>query len=341
MFSVWSAHGSLYASLPTFKENSGFLLNALLTRGLSEEQSVPDPVSAAIAAADAFKLDAMTPEPEDLDTVAPNSPVPSPPPPQSLVSGPQFSSEPGFSSADPLEEELRSRLSQLVSRANSKDNSSSGEECAQKRPMDKQIKNESDRQSVKQRSKDTDRERHRANDMFIEQATEAVEEMNGPEMIRSQRLITSVSMREEGRVRERRLQRAGGSLKEKVDDQEQKRGDKRDSNRQSKRDGGGQKGGAKRSGSSASSPAVSPISQEGALSNNQVSSGFSHFLLLFLALYCFSQFAVLPSHLALLLCVCVAINDLCPSSGVFLVRLCSTSVLSALCVTACVSGRTK
>ncbi|XP_028289230.1 LOW QUALITY PROTEIN: rab effector MyRIP-like [Parambassis ranga] len=255
---------------PLAQENSGFLLNALLKRGLSEEQPVPDPVSAATAAADAFKLDAMTPEPEDLDTVAPNSPVPSPPPPQSLVPGPQFSLGPGFSPADPLEEELRSRLSQLVSRANSKDNSSSGEECAQKRPMDKQMEKESDRQSVKQRSKGTDRERHRASDKFIEQATEAVEEMNGPEMIRSQRLVTSVSMREEGRVRERRLERAGGSLKEKVDDQEQKRGDKRDSNRQSKKDGRGQKGGAKRSGSSASSPAVSPSSQEGALSNNQV-----------------------------------------------------------------------
>nr|CBN81876.1 Rab effector MyRIP [Dicentrarchus labrax] len=112
----------------------------LVQRGLSEEQSVPDTMPMATAASDAFKLDAMTPEPEDLDTVAPNSAAPSPPQPHSLALGSQHSlsfSGPG----DPLEEEIRSRLSQLVSRANSKDSSSSEEECT-KRHADKQTDKE-------------------------------------------------------------------------------------------------------------------------------------------------------------------------------------------------------
>ncbi|KAI9518712.1 hypothetical protein NQZ68_035104 [Dissostichus eleginoides] len=218
---------------PLAQENSGFLLNALLKRGLSEEQSVPDSVPSA--APDAFKSDAMIPEPEDLDTVAPNSAAPSPPQPQSVAPGPP--------PADSLEEELRARLSQLVSRANSKDCSSS--------------KEEEEEESTK-RTKDT--ERQRGSDRLSEEReeeSETVEQGNGPE----ERLIKSPSEREETR-----LEMGVECLEEKVEEWEPKRGDKRQSKRQHKRDAEKE---ARRSGSSASSPAVTPSFQEGALSDNQ------------------------------------------------------------------------
>ncbi|XP_037613131.1 rab effector MyRIP isoform X4 [Sebastes umbrosus] len=250
---------------PLVQENSGFLLNAILKRGLGEEQSVPDTMPTATAAPDAFKSDAMTPEPEVLDTVAPNSAAPSPPQPHSPSSS---------GAGDSLEEELRSRLSQLVSRANSKDSISSEEEECTKRPADK----ESNRQREKTMPKDTERERQKGCDRLRdrEKASETVEQVNGQEVKRSERLIKSPSVREEGRVRDRRLEIGVECLEEKVDDQEQKRGDKREPNRQSKRQHKRdveketkQKGGARRSGSSASSPAVTPSSQEGLLSDNQ------------------------------------------------------------------------
>ncbi|TMS09245.1 Rab effector MyRIP, partial [Larimichthys crocea] len=269
---------------PLVQENSGFLLNALLKRGLSEEQPVPDTMPVATAAPDAFKLDAMTPEPRDLDTVAPNSAAPSPPQPHTLALGSQQHSPSSSGPGDPLEEELRSRLSQLVSRANSKDSSSSEEECT-KRPVDKQTDKESDRQREMTRLKDTERERQRASDRLRDRTSskerdtpsETVEQVNGQEMGRGERLIKSLSVREEGRVRERRLEKGVASLEEQVDDQEQKRSDKREPNRQSKRQHKRdaekeveQKGGVRRSGSSATSPAVTPFSQEGALSGSQV-----------------------------------------------------------------------
>ncbi|XP_044195985.1 rab effector MyRIP isoform X4 [Thunnus albacares] len=278
---------SLY---PLVQENSGFLLNALLKRGLSEEHPVPDTLPMATAATDAFKLDAMTPEPEDLETVAPNSAAPSPPQPHSLGPGPQHSlssSGNGSGSGDPLEEELRSRLRELVSRANSKDSSSSEEDFA-KWPADKQTDKESDRQREKTKLRDVERERQRASDRLRasskerEKGSETVEQVNGQEMTRREKLIKSPSLSEEGRVRERRLEKGVESLEDKVDDQGQKRGDRREGNRQSKRQHkrdvekeAGQKGGGWRSGSSASSPAVTPSSQEGVLSDNQKYSAAS------------------------------------------------------------------
>ncbi|XP_042255377.1 rab effector MyRIP isoform X3 [Thunnus maccoyii] len=272
---------SLY---PLVQENSGFLLNALLKRGLSEEHPIPDTLPMATAATDAFKLDAMTTEPEDLETVAPNSAAPSPPQPHSLGPGPQHSlssSGNGSGSGDPLEEELRSRLRELVSRANSKDSSSSEEDFA-KWPADKQTDKESDRQREKTKLRDVERERQRASDRLRasskerEKGSETVEQVNGQEMTRREKLIKSPSLSEEGRVRERRLEKGVESLEDKVDDQGQKRGDRREGNRQSKRQHkrdvekeAGQKGGGWRSGSSASSPAVTPSSQEGVLSDNQ------------------------------------------------------------------------
>ncbi|MEQ2171254.1 hypothetical protein GOODEAATRI_008769, partial [Goodea atripinnis] len=114
-------------------QNSGFLLNALLKRGLSDEQPVPDCTLAVTAAPDALKLDAMTPEPEALDTVAQNSPSLNPAQPDSVAPGPEILSGslgPESGSGDHLEEEIRSTLSRLVSRENSKDSTSSDEEGA-------------------------------------------------------------------------------------------------------------------------------------------------------------------------------------------------------------------
>lgn len=264
--------------MSTFKENSGILLHALLKRGLSEEQPKSDTIPVATAAPDAFKLDAMTTEPEDLDTLAPNSPVPSPSQPPSLTLGQELSSSssgPGSTTRDPLEGELQSRLGQLVISANSKDSSSSEEECTNW-PADRQTDKESDRQREKLKPKERERERQRVSDKSRERASEAVEQVNGQEIKRSEKLIKSPSVREDGRSRERRFEKACESLDMKVEDQEQKRGDKREPNRQSKRQHkrdaekeAGPKVGA-RSGSSASSPAVTPSSHEGALSNNQV-----------------------------------------------------------------------
>ncbi|XP_039900048.1 rab effector MyRIP isoform X1 [Simochromis diagramma] len=263
---------------PLAQENSGILLHALLKRGLSEEQPKSDTISVATAAPDAFKLDAMTTEPEDLDTLAPNSPVPSPSQPPSLTLGRELSSSssgPGSTTRDPLEGELQSRLGQLVISANSKDSSSSEEECTNW-PADRQTDKESDRQREKLKPKERERERQRVSDKSRERASEAVEQVNGQEIKRSEKLIKSPSVREDGRSRERRFEKACESLDMKVEDQEQKRGDKREPNRQSKRQHkrdaekeAGPKVGA-RSGSSASSPAVTPSSHEGALSNNQV-----------------------------------------------------------------------
>ncbi|KAL1006828.1 hypothetical protein UPYG_G00077690 [Umbra pygmaea] len=64
---------------PTVQEDS-FLLNALLQRGISEEVSAPDVVPLHDASSEA-----MTPEAEDQDTVAPNSVAPSPPTPRAMT----------------------------------------------------------------------------------------------------------------------------------------------------------------------------------------------------------------------------------------------------------------
>lgn len=218
----------------------------------------------ATAASDTFRLDAVTPEPEDLETLAPNSAAPSPPQPYSLQSfmGP----------VDTLEEDLRTKLSQLISRANSKDSSTS--------------EDESKLQSV-ERHKDKEgevieervgKERQRTNDRLkdcpaSEEPSKRAQQMNGQEMKRSEKLARKPSMRDEGRIRERN----SGGLDRTADEQEQRGGHKREpcrlSKRQHKRDcerDSEQKRGARRSGSNASSPAVTPSSQEGAPSDNQV-----------------------------------------------------------------------
>ncbi|KAM9839196.1 rab effector MyRIP [Aulostomus maculatus] len=241
---------SIHASV---QENSSFLLNDLLQRGLSQEQPGPDLQPVATSAPDAFTSDAITPEPEDLDTVAPNSAASSTPQPPCLAPG------------DPLKEELRSRLSKLVSRANSKDCSSSEEEW----PADNQMDKESDRQ--REKPKETEREKQRARGRLRDRACSKEREKGSEtveQVIRQERLTKN----EDGRVREMRVETGVECLEDIMDEPEQKRGDRRhrQSKRQHRRDlekEAGQTGW--RSGSSPSSPAVTPSSQEGVLSDNQ------------------------------------------------------------------------
>lgn len=191
----------------------------------------------------------MTLEPEDFDSVAPNSPNLTQA--HSLPSGlktPSSGSGPG----DELED-LRTQWF-----------------------AEKQVDKESERQKEKSRPKDIERQRQWASEKR-ERESEVVEDVNGQEIKRGLRHVRSASVREEGRLWEKKMEKGGGSFREKVFEQEQTRGEKRELNRQSKRQHKrdvekevGQKHGAKRSGSSGGSPAVTPSSQEGGLSNNQV-----------------------------------------------------------------------
>ncbi|XP_043959855.1 rab effector MyRIP [Gambusia affinis] len=254
---------------PLAQENSGFLLNALLKRGLSEEQPVPNSTLAAPAGPDALKLDAMTAgEPEPSDTVAANSPPHNSAQLHSVSPGPEMVSRspgPGSGSGDSLVVEIRSKLSRLISRGSSKDGVSSDEE-------DKQTEKESEKQKEKLRPKETERQRQRSS-VKKEKGSGVIEQVNGQQMKRAPGLAKSYSAREETRAQERRLEKRAESFVEREAEKEQKRGEvNRVSKKQRKRDGemeAAQKGGARRSGSSASSPAVSPSSQEGGLSNNQ------------------------------------------------------------------------
>uniref|UniRef100_A0A8C6URH2 RabBD domain-containing protein n=1 Tax=Neogobius melanostomus TaxID=47308 RepID=A0A8C6URH2_9GOBI len=246
---------------PLAQENSGFLLNALLKRGLSEEHPAPEYSPVSTTAPDVFRSDAMTPEPEDPDTVAPNSAIPSPPP-TFITSAVPLSPK----TVDPIEEELRSRLSQMVRRANSKE-----EESA---------KWASERLTEKERQRQSDTEKQREKVGTQDMAGDIWDLVNGQEAIAleaSEKLLKSMSFEEDAKVGTR-LDRGFEDVQvHKVKD---KREGSRQSKRQHKRDADKETGhraaAAKKSGSSsASSPAVSPSSQEGALSGSQKYSAAS------------------------------------------------------------------
>ncbi|XP_029698945.1 rab effector MyRIP isoform X1 [Takifugu rubripes] len=251
---------------PTVQENSAFLLNALVKRGLSDEQPIPDLVQLATVTPDTFRSDAMTPEPEDLKTLAPNSAASSPLLPYSLAPEAQ-NLQSIIGAGDTLEEELRAKLSKLISRANSKDGSTSEDE-SKMQTVDQEAAKESE--MIKEQ---IERERQRTNDRLKDCfVSEETGKMNGQEKKRSERLKSKSSMREEGRIREKN----SGVLDKTADEQERRGGHIREPNRHSKRQhkrdverDSEQKRGARRSGSCASSPALTPSSQEGVLSDNQ------------------------------------------------------------------------
>ncbi|XP_055006978.1 rab effector MyRIP isoform X2 [Boleophthalmus pectinirostris] len=232
---------------PLAQEDSGFLLNALLKRGLSEEHPASEFSPVSTTAPDVFRSDPMTPE--DPDTVAPNSAVPSPPS-TFITSGPPLA--PKMAVVDPIEEELRSRLSQLVKRANSKDSNTSEEES-----------------SKWASEKITEKDRQRQKDM----ESEMWDLVNGQEVQTNEKRLKSMSFGEEAKEDS---QLDGDKSLEEVPEHKIK--EKREVSRQSKKqhkrdldkDAGHRAAGDRKSGSSsASSAAVTPSAQEGALSGSQ------------------------------------------------------------------------
>lgn len=254
-------------NLCSLQENSAFLLNALAKRSLSDEQPTPDLVQLATVTPDNFRSDAMTPEPEDLKTLAPNSAAPSPLLPYSLAPEAQ-NLQSIIGPGDTLEEELQAKLSELISRANSKDGSTSEDENKMQ-TVDQEAAKESE-MIKEQIEREKQRTNDRLKDCFVSEETG---KMNGQEKRKSERLTSKSSIREEGRIREKN----SGVLDKTADEQERRGGHKREPNRHSKRQhkrdferDSEQKRGVRRSGSCASSPALTPSSQEGVLSDNQV-----------------------------------------------------------------------
>ncbi|XP_072306781.1 rab effector MyRIP isoform X2 [Eucyclogobius newberryi] len=261
------AGGQSYAQsmYPLAQENSGFLLDALLKRGLSEEHPAPELSPVSFTAPDVFRSDPMTPELEDPDTVAPNSAIHSPPP-TFLTSGPPLSPE--MAAVDPIEEELRSRLSQLVKRANSKDSNTSEEESS---------KWSSEKITGKERQRQKDSEEQLDNVSSTNMASEIWDLINGQEA--SEKSFESGSFGEEAKM-DARLE----SDKSVEDVQDCTINEKKQVSRQSKKqhkcdvdtEAGHRAAGARKSGSSsASSAAVTPSSQERALPGSQKYSAAS------------------------------------------------------------------
>ncbi|XP_036791239.1 rab effector MyRIP isoform X3 [Oncorhynchus mykiss] len=262
----------LYAQ--SVQENS-ILLNGLLKRGMSKEMAAPDVVP-----------EAMTPEPEDQDAVAPNSAAPSPRNP--MTPDPLSTSSTGPGSGDTLEQELRSKLSQLVGRANSKEVVSSSEDEPIKSPGGRDRESDSPKEKLRQNEREGDRQRQserpkdRPRSKSQDRAKrETIESVKGPELKKRERLTERPTLREEERVKERRLGRGGKSLEEKVDDREEKRVEK---NRLSKRpqrkevDRKTEKKGEQvedqneKTGSMPTSLAITPSVQEGVLCDGQYSA---------------------------------------------------------------------
>uniref|UniRef100_A0A8C7QBZ6 Myosin VIIA and Rab interacting protein b n=1 Tax=Oncorhynchus mykiss TaxID=8022 RepID=A0A8C7QBZ6_ONCMY len=265
----------LYAQ--SVQENS-ILLNGLLKRGMSKEMAAPDVVP-----------EAMTPEPEDQDAVAPNSAAPSPRNP--MTPDPLSTSSTGPGSGDTLEQELRSKLSQLVGRANSKEVVSSSEDEPIKSPGGRDRESDSPKEKLRQNEREGDRQRQserpkdRPRSKSQDRAKrETIESVKGPELKKRERLTERPTLREEERVKERRLGRGGKSLEEKVDDREEKRVEK---NRLSKRpqrkevDRKTEKKGEQvedqneKTGSMPTSLAITPSVQEGVLCDGQKYSAAS------------------------------------------------------------------
>ncbi|XP_045066483.1 rab effector MyRIP [Coregonus clupeaformis] len=271
----------LYAQ--SVQENS-FLLNALLKRGMSEEMAAPDVVPIPKASSEV-----MTPEPKDQDTMAPNSAAPNPLNP--MAPGPLSPSSTGPGSGDTLEQELRSKLSQLVGRADSKEVVSSSEDEPIQSPGGRD--RESDRLKEKLRQNERERDRQRQSERPRDRPSsksqdrtkrETIESVKGLELKKRERLTERPTLREEERVKERRLERGGNSLEEKVDDREEKTVEK---NRQSKRpqrkevDRKTEKKGEQvedqkeKIRSTPTSPSISPSVQEGVLCDGQKYSAAS------------------------------------------------------------------
>ncbi|KAM9417787.1 rab effector MyRIP-like isoform 2-T2 [Salvelinus alpinus] len=279
----------LYSS--SAQENS-FLLNALLKSGemsallksgeMSEEMPGPDvgPVPETNSAV-------MTPEPKNQDTVAPNSAAPSSPNCMAPAPGPLSPSSSGPGSGDTLEQELYSKLGQLVERASSKEVASSSEDEPIKSPGRRD--RESDRQKEKlrpiERERDPQGQSERQSSKSRDRTKrETIESVNGPELKKRERLRESLTLRQEESVKERSLETGGKSLEEKVDGRENKTVEKnrqskrlqrKEGDRETERKGEQVEDRKEKTGSTPSSPAITPSIQEGVVCDEQKYSAAS------------------------------------------------------------------
>ncbi|CAB1340687.1 unnamed protein product, partial [Coregonus sp. 'balchen'] len=231
----------------------------------------------------AQSVQVMTPEPKDQDTMAPNSAAPNPLNP--MAPGPLSPSSTGPGSGDTLEQELRSKLSQLVGRADSKEVVSSSEDEPIQSPGGRDRESDRLKEKLRQNERERDRQRQceRPRDRPSSKSQdrtkrETIESVKGLELKKRERLTERPTLREEERVKERRLERGGKSLEEKVDDREEKTVEK---NRQSKRpqrkevDRKTEKKGEQvedqkeKIRSTPTSPSISPSVQEGVLCDGQ------------------------------------------------------------------------
>ncbi|XP_030625521.1 rab effector MyRIP [Chanos chanos] len=196
-------HNALYSAAAA--ENNAFLHNAMMMRRQQSEETVrplncqtPDTVTPP----DLLTSGAMTPEPECQDTVAPNSIAHSPPAlVQSgaafQVSNPQSPVLKGTGAADALEQQLRSKLCELVGQVSEKDVTSSKSELV--RRVSEKWENrerEKEREKQRQRSKrERERERERSNEGRRERSSEREQERSkreteGPNDRRLERQIS-------------------------------------------------------------------------------------------------------------------------------------------------------
>ncbi|XP_049319447.1 rab effector MyRIP isoform X2 [Astyanax mexicanus] len=155
------AHNSVYSTATP--ENSALLLNAMMMRR-QQSQEAPPPLPPlqyqtpdTVTPPEVFTPGAMTPEPEYQDTVAPNSMAASPPThnqaaptkPGPTSQGLRFRASPGN---DTMEQELRSKLSELVGQISREDMTSSEDEPIRK-VSSREREKESERLRQREREK--------------------------------------------------------------------------------------------------------------------------------------------------------------------------------------------
>uniref|UniRef100_A0A4W5NKP3 Myosin VIIA and Rab interacting protein b n=1 Tax=Hucho hucho TaxID=62062 RepID=A0A4W5NKP3_9TELE len=244
----------LYSS--SAQENS-FLLNALLKSGMSEEMPAHD-----VGPMPETTSTVMTPEPKNQDTVAPNSAAPSSP--NCMAPGPLSPSSSGPGSGDTLEQELYSKLGQLVGRASSKEVVSSSEDEPVKSPGRRDRESDRQKEKLRQIERERDRQSSKSGDSTKRETFESV---NGPELKKRERLRESPTLRQEERVKERRLERGGKMEK----NRQSKRLQRKEVDRETERKGEQVEDQKEKTGSTSSSPAITPSIQEGVLCDGQVS----------------------------------------------------------------------
>ncbi|XP_017564698.1 rab effector MyRIP isoform X2 [Pygocentrus nattereri] len=159
------AHNALYSSATA--ENSAVLLNVMMMRRQLSQEAQPPllhyQTPDTVTPPDLLTPGAMTPEPEYQDTVAPNSMAPSPPMHNPLGASKLGPTTQGLklrasSINDTMDQELRSKLSELVGQISREDVTSSEDEPLRK-VGDREREKESERLRQRERPNDGPKER--------------------------------------------------------------------------------------------------------------------------------------------------------------------------------------